>query len=86
MKYEPYERRHDDPDWENQQIVLHYWDLVQVRYHVLRALKVLRGDEDFVLGRRGRTRDAVAIEELEAAHRLNNHLCNEAEFVKEEVE
>lgn len=78
MRYIPY-----DPEGGHYgDVVLDYWDLVQVRYHMLRALKLLRGED--TVTRPGLTRMEQAIEELEAGHRLNNHLMAEIEHVEEE--
>lgn len=67
-------------DYEDEDIVVDYWDLVQVRYHMLRALKLLRG-EGILYG--GTTFEQQAMEELEAGHRLNNHLMAEVQHVRE---
>lgn len=68
---------------EYAQIAIDYWDLVQVRYHMLRALKILQGHDDFILERMKKTREEAALEELEAGHKLNNHLLAEAEHIVE---
>lgn len=77
MRYVP----HDPAGQHFQDVVLDYWDLVQTRYHTLRALMLLRG-EAFTMP--GLTPQQQAIQELEAGHRLNNHLMAEVEHVKEE--
>jgi hypothetical protein len=76
VKYESYTPDHD----ACADIVLAYWDLVQVRYHMLRALKLLRGEG---MEYAGMTYEEQAMEELEMGHRLNNHLMAEIEHVKE---
>ncbi len=77
MNYEPF----DPIGGEYDQVVMDYWDLIQVRYHMLRALKILRGEE--VLMYPDMTREENAIWELEAGHKLNNHLTAEVEHIRE---
>ena len=72
---------HDPESQYYNDVVLGYWDLVQVRYHMLRALKLLQGE---AFTHPGMTPQQHAIEELEAGHRLANHLMAEIEHVKEE--